>query len=513
VPSTPQHSTNLVPHSLVSTGGDLRPPGVNAPVRTKRTRLRAWTGVAGLAVLGAAACTPATGEGVAAVADRFNPEAAAEGLRLGPPAFDAPLAWTGPGLPFPPGENPWPRIREERIRDLLGPAMDRAGVDAWALFLRENNNDPLSHHVGGENAGGLAAFLFFRESQGVSSIAFSPGGEATALRDMALHDSVAVLSGENAWEAAARELRRRDPQTIAVNTSPSLSVADGLSHTQWQRLTETLGPEFSRRLTSSEELVVQWLSVKTDREVEIMTRAAEITAALEIEAYSRVIPGETRDSDVAAYLKARMVQFGVGDAWSPDQNPNVNSGPDRGHSHATNRVIRPGDVIQTDFGIRVWDMWVSDIQRFAYVLAPGESEPPAEIQRRWEAAVAGNRAAFQAMAPGVTGLEVDRAQREVMDAAGSLDVFWNTGHPVGYWAHDVGPSLGGAQRGREPSSHALRPLLPGQVFAFDGFYAWELEGEEEGTKTISVEEMAVITEEGARFLIPPQEELILIHSR
>ncbi|TVR59420.1 MAG: aminopeptidase P family protein [Gemmatimonadales bacterium] len=390
--------------------------------------------------------------------------------------------------------------------------MDRAEVDAWALFLRENNNDPLARHVGGENAGGLAAFLFFREPGGVSSIAFSPGGEATALRDVAIHDSVAVLSGETAWQAAARELRARNPRTIAVNSS-SLAVADGLSHTQWQQLTAALGSDLAGRLVSSEELVVQWLSVKTDREVEIMARAAEITAALEIEAYSRVVPGETRDSDVAAFLKARMAQFGVGDAWSPDQNPNVNSGPDRGHSHATDRVIRPGDVIQTDFGIRVWDMWVSDIQRFAYVLAPGATEPSAEVQRRWEAAVAGNRAAFEVMRPGVTGLEVDRAQREVMDAAGSLDVFWNTGHPVGYWAHDVGPSLGGAQRGRDPSPHALRPLLPGHVFAFDGFFAWELEGDEEGTKTISVEEMAVVTEEGARLLIPPQEDLILIPSR
>ncbi len=28
------------------------------------------------------------------------------------------------------------------------------------------------------------------------------------------------------------------------------------------------------------------------------------------------------------------------------KNPNVNSGPDRGHSHATDKVIQGGDVIQ-----------------------------------------------------------------------------------------------------------------------------------------------------------------------
>jgi len=479
---------------------------------------------------GLGGCGTPAGSDASRVPDPFSPDAAAEGLRLGNPSALVPSAWTGPGLPFPPEANPWPEIRRDRVARLLGPAMARAGVEAWAVFVRENMNDPLALHVGGENAGGQAAFLFFRvdgveagDPPRIRSLAFSPAGEATALRDLAVVDSVAILSGESAWTAAARELRARDPAVVAVNSS-SLAVADGLTHTQWGLLTAALGPEFSRRLVPSEELVVQWLSVKTDAEVEIMARAAEITAALELEAYARVIPGVTTDADVALFLKRRMAQLGVGDAWAPEQNPNVNSGPDRGHSHATDRVIRPGDVIQTDFGIRVWETWVTDIQRFAYVLAPGEVDPPAEIQRYWEAARAGNRAAFHAMRPGATGLDVDRAQRQVMDAAGSLDVFWSTGHPVGYWAHDVGPSLGGAQRGRAPSPHALRPLLPGQVFAFDGFFAWYLDGLPPGasfpavdpgrpTKLFSVEEMAVITEEGARWLVPPQEELVLIPSR
>jgi Xaa-Pro aminopeptidase len=467
-----------------------------------------------LLATGLGSCAPAP------TADPFDPDLAAEGLALGPPFFHAPRAWEGDRVPFPPEENPWASIREERIRSLLGPAMDRAGVDAWVLICRENHNDPLAHHVGCENAGGTAAFLFFREGPGegpagearVRSLAFSPAGEATALRDVGLHDSVAVLSGETAFQAAARELRARNPGVIAVN-SANLAVADGLSHTQRRQLEAALGPDLTRRLVSAEELVVQWLSVKTDREVEIMARAAAITEALEIEAYARVVPGRTTDADLARYLKRRMAQLGVEDAWSPDQNPNVNSGPDRGHSHATDRVIRPGDFIQTDFGIRVWGMWVSDIQRFGYVLAPGETEAPPEAQGRWRAAVRGSRAAFEAMRPGVRGLDVDLAQRAVMDEEGSLDVYWSTGHPVGYWAHDVGPALSGGQRTRPPSPAVQRLLLPGQVFAFDGFFSWELEGDEEGTKTISVEEMAVITGDGARWLSTPQEELILIPSR
>jgi Xaa-Pro dipeptidase len=189
----------------------------------------------------------------------------------------------------------------------------------------------------------------------------------------------------------------------------------------------------------------------------------------------------------------------------------VNSGRDRGHSHPTDRVIQPGDFIQVDFGIKVHDMWVTDIQRFAYVLAPGETEAPAEALEKWRAAVAGSRAAFEAMRPGATGAEVDRAQREVLAANGSLPVMWGTGHPVGYWAHDSGPALSGGSPGATPSGRQLLQLRPGMTFAFDGFHSWPLDGND--TKTISVEEMAVITEEGAEWLVPPQEELILIESR
>ena len=171
-----------------------------------------------------------------------------------------------------------------------------------------------------------------------------------------------------------------------------------------------------------------------------MRRAAALTERLELEAYATVVPGETTDADLARFLKRRMAELGVEDGWAPDQNPNVNSGPDRGHSHATDKVIRPGDVIQTDFGIRVHGIWVTDIQRFAYVLAPGESEAPPEALTRWQNATRGSRAAFAAMRPGATGWDVDRAQRQVLEETGSIPIIWSTGHPVGYWAHDLGPS-------------------------------------------------------------------------
>ncbi|TQV77316.1 aminopeptidase P family protein [Aliikangiella marina] len=407
-------------------------------------------------------------------------------------------------------QNPWPEIRKKRIAQLLPLAMQRANIDAWLTLCRENNNDPIAEHIGGENAGSTAAYLFYRDANGFHSVVFSPVGEATALADLKIHDKVvSVPRGDSAITLMADFVKQQGFKNIAINSSFNNAQADGLSHSQRQTLTTALGEALASKLVSSEELIYQWLAIKLPEEVEIMRLAAKLTAQWQIEAYQQVIPGQSTDADIAKFLKDKMAEYGVTDAWAPDQNPNVNSGPDRGHSHATNKIINSGDVIQIDFGIKLYDKWVSDIQRFAYVLHPNQTKAPEDIQYYWTSARNGSSAAFKAMQPGVRGIDVDAAQRKLMKQAGSEYVMWSTGHPVGYVAHDTGPNLGGSQAA-EVRPASKRKLQTGMVFAFDGFHAWK---RPDGTlKTISVEEMAVITEDGAEYLIPPQQELILIKS-
>ncbi|MFY9242469.1 MAG: M24 family metallopeptidase [Polaribacter sp.] len=408
------------------------------------------------------------------------------------------------------GENPWPEIRKKRINTLLPNALKEANVDSWLVICRENNNDPLADHVGGENAGGTAAFLFYNDDEGFHSLVFSPSGESTALDELDIHDKVvSVERGTSAIQMAVAFIKEQNFKTIAINSSISNSTADGLTYTQRMELEEFLGND-KEKLVSSTGVVYEWLSIKLPEEVEILTKAAELTASFQIEAYKQVIPGKSTDADIAKFLKGKMAEYGVTDGWASDQNPNVNSGPDRGHSHATNKIIMPGDVIQIDFGIKLYDRWVSDIQRFAYVLKDDETIAPKDIQYYWESGKAGSRAALAAMKPGVKGVDVDRAQRVLMEKAKSEYVMWSTGHPVGYVAHDVGPNLGGSQASHvRPASE--KELKEGMTFAFDGFHAWKLADGKE--KTISVEEMAVVTKDGAKYLTKPQEELILISSK
>jgi hypothetical protein len=130
--------------------------------------------------------------------------------------------------------------------------MREAGVDAWVVMLRENANDPLALHVGGENAGAPSAVLVFREpgangDDRVRSVMLAGFGEAIALRELALHDSVVVYDGGVAGleRAIAERLAAADPARIAVNSGGS-GMADGLSWTQRTGLERALGPALAR---------------------------------------------------------------------------------------------------------------------------------------------------------------------------------------------------------------------------------------------------------------------------
>ena len=405
-------------------------------------------------------------------------------------------------------DSPWPEIRKQRINKLLPNALKAAKVDAWLIVCRENNNDPLADHIGCENAGSPAAYLFYFNKGAFHSVAYSPSSEAKALDELNIHEEViSVPRSVSALKYAAEFIKKQPFERIAINVSDFNAQADGLSHSQYKQLANLLGAKQTAKLVSSEEVVYQWLSIKLPAEVEIMKEAAMLSATWQIEAYKTIIPGKTTDADVAKFLKAKMKAQGVTDAWAADQNPNVNSGPDRGHSHSTNKVIMPGDVIQIDFGVKLYNRWVSDIQRFAYVLKEGETSAPANIQQYWINARDSGFAAFNAMKPGVKGIDVDQAQTVLMNKYNSEPVPWSTGHPVGYVAHDTGPNLGGSRSAQvRPAAH--RKLKEGMVFAFDGFFSWPLNNTE--FKTISVEEMAVITKNGAEYLIPPQQNLILV---
>jgi Xaa-Pro aminopeptidase len=201
--------------------------------------------------------------------------------------------------------------------------------------------------------------------------------------------------------------------------------------------------------------------------------------------------------------------MGLGASWSEDQDPNVTAGIARGHSASTDNVITPGAVIRIDCGMDD-EGYKTDVQRLAYVLKAGETEAPPEVQKAFDTVKAANRAASAALKPGAKGIDVDRAGRKVVTDAGYPEYVFATGHPIGFYTHDLGPLLAPDwpdygedrlvhDRGRPDVRRraGLRTELP-WVFG--------------GPVGLGLEEDYLVTATGSEPLGKPQETLILIPS-
>ncbi len=262
-------------------------------------------------------------------------------------------------VPDKPPEADWPSIRRKRIQTFLLPAMQKTGIDMWLVMARGDYNDPLATFVGGEHAIGTAVYLFSIDGARLTRTAIVPLGDSTPVRESREFDEVLTFVGAGLAEHLASTVKRIDPSRIGVNMSDK-AVLDGITASQKAWLEQTLGRPYAQRLVSSEPVVVEFLNRKLPEEVEILREAARLTEQIELEAYATVVPGRTTDLELAERVRARVRELGLGFSWDEGQNPNVTSGLDRGHSPAANRVIQPGDIIMMDFGIRLWDHWVTD---------------------------------------------------------------------------------------------------------------------------------------------------------
>ena len=79
------------------------------------------------------------------------------------------------------------------------------------------------------------------------------------------------FSVPNVYDEISDYVAERDPQVIAVNFSDWLPVADGISHAQFLRLENILGPEYSSRIISAEAVITDFLTRRTAREIAAQT--------------------------------------------------------------------------------------------------------------------------------------------------------------------------------------------------------------------------------------------------
>ena len=157
------------------------------------------------------------------------------------------------------------------------------------------------------------------------------------------------------------------------------------------------------------------------------------------------------------------------------------------HHEPGHALLQEGDVITMDFGA-LWAGYHADMTR---TIAFGE--PPAELSKIHDVVRSAQQAGIDAVRQGVTGAEVDRTARAVVEDAGYGDHFTHgLGHGVGLEIHE-GPRLG-----RE-----FDHVLPaGAVVTVEpGIYVAGLGG-------VRVEDMVEVTDDGCRVIGTSTRDLI-----
>lgn len=393
-----------------------------------------------------------------------------------------------------------PTIVREKVRQASA-ILQELGVDLWLTFVRETtaNPDPVVPLIYGHDLTWQSALMILPSGENVAIVGHF---EAEAARGTGAYPTV-IPYHQSIRQALLETLDRLAPRQIAVNYSLNDTHADGLSYGMYQLLKGYLdGTPHAERLVSAEKVIGALISRKTETEIRLIQDAVQRTEQIYAKTFAMLKPGMS-EIEVADYMHRVMEVEGLQTAWEAAHCPAVNAGPDSpvGHAGPTEIKIAPGQLVHFDFGVKYND-YCSDIQRVVYVLKPGESAPPEEVQRGFATVVAAVEAARQAMKPGVLGIEVDAIARGLLVARGYPEYQYATGHHLGRTVHDGAGILGPAweRYGETP----YYPLEAGQVYTIEpGLMV-------EGYGYIGLEEDVLVTEQGTIYLSQPQRELVLI---
>jgi Xaa-Pro aminopeptidase len=167
----------------------------------------------------------------------------------------------------------------------------------------------------------------------------------------------------------------------------------------------------------------------------------------------------------------------------------------------TDRPVEAGHILNMDFGVKV-DDYVSDLQRTFYVMMPGETVVPADVQKGFDTIVKAIQLAASAMEPGVQGVAIDKLARDYIMAHGYDEYPHGLGHQVGRFAHDGTALLGPPWE--KYSTKPFQELEENMVFTI------EPRLKVAGRGVVTIEEMVRVTASGAEFLSAPQTELICV---
>ncbi|HYN15118.1 MAG TPA: Xaa-Pro peptidase family protein [Terriglobales bacterium] len=279
-------------------------------------------------------------------------------------------------------------------------------------------------------------------------------------------------------DAAARAVADSKAKTVGVE-SEHLSMAAAA------QVARTLRPK--TRVRQTQGLVEKHRMVKEPAEVECMRAAVRLASSLFDKAVAAIHPG-VPERAVAAELEYAARCAGA-DGMSFETI--VAAGPRSAlpHGLASAQPIPRRGFVVLDFGV-ILRGYCSDMTRTVHV-----GKPTAEVRRLYQAVRDAQQAAVEAVRPGRTVGEVDRAARSLLRRAGLARYFTHsTGHGVGLEIHEP-PRIAHGQQ---------EVLRPGMVITIEpGVYV-------PGYGGVRIEDMVVVTTTSCEVLTPTTKELLAV---
>jgi Xaa-Pro aminopeptidase len=391
-----------------------------------------------------------------------------------------------------------------RLDKLLPELMRREKIDMWLVICEEYNEDPVYLS--------LVPFASLSARRLTMLVMFDQGGDKGVERFSVnrygigrLFPTVWKANQEDQWQALARAVKERNPRRIGIDESDVFAFGDGLSASKKAKLVQALGPDLAKRLVGAERLAVGWLERRLPEEIEVYDHVCAIAHSVIAEAFSAsvITPGVTTAADVEWWIWEKFRSLGQ-TTWF---NPGISVQRPKSSPHKDSPVIHPGDLLHCDIGINYLRL-DTDTQQHAYVLKPGETDAPKGLK---DALAKGNRLQdilLGEMKIGLTGNQVLAASLKRAKDEGLRPSIYT--HPLGVHGHAAGPTIGLWDRQDGVPGAGDYPLFPDTVYSIelnivDAVAEWAGQDVQ-----IALEQDAVLTASGVRFLDKRQTELILI---
>ena len=252
---------------------------------------------------------------------------------------------------------------------------------------------------------------------------------------------------------------------------------------EWETYRKALPCE----LVPATELLTDLRKVKDEEELQALTAAQRIAEKALEDVLPEIRPGKT-EKEIAALLQYRMLVHGAEDM---SFDPIVVSGPNGSLPHGvpSDKVIRDGEFLTMDFGC-IYGGYCSDMTR---TVAVGHVTD--EMREIYNTVLQAQLAGIEAAKAGVTGKAVDKAARDVIEAAGYGAYFSHSfGHGVGVEIHE------------SPNASPLndKPFPAGAVISAEpGIYI-------PGKLGVRIEDVILLTEDGNINITKAPKELLVL---